>query len=70
MGSYFISRMQFGLHQDPGQVAAMRLQLVRAAPTDEIMFFSNGVELNGGYESLEEKRRWLDHSRPYRRALE
>ncbi|MFC1452397.1 hypothetical protein ACFLSJ_03525 [Verrucomicrobiota bacterium] len=70
MPSYFISRMQFGLHQDPEEVAATLLQLVRRAPIDEIMLFSNGVQLNNGYESLEEKKEWMAHSRVYRRALE
>ena len=70
MPSYFISRMQFGLHQDPDHVTALLLDLVQQAPIDEVMLFFNGVELNAGYESLDEKRRWLEHSRPYRQALE
>ncbi|MBN1809814.1 MAG: hypothetical protein JW909_12160 [Planctomycetes bacterium] len=69
MPSHFTLRIQFGPHEDPDEVKAQLLELVRIAPVDEIMFFFFAEEQNDGHEPLERISLWLDRSRPYRQAV-
>ncbi|MHC4713231.1 MAG: hypothetical protein ACYTAN_08175 [Planctomycetota bacterium] len=69
MPSLFTLRMQFGPHEDPGEITAQLLELVRSAPVDEIMFFYFAEEQNQGHEPVERIRLWIERSRPYRDAL-
>jgi len=69
MPSHFTLRMQFGIHQDPDEVARKVLALVRSAPVDEVMCFFFAEELNDGHEPLERVQQWIEASRPYRKAL-
>lgn len=69
MPSHYTLRLQFGLHQDPDDVARKALALAHSAPVDEVMCFFFAEELNDGHESLERVQQWIDASRPYRKAL-
>ena len=69
MPSHYTLRMQFGLHHDPKWVADRVLEIVRKSRADEVMFFIYAEDMNQGHETLEEIRRWVDHSRPWRKAL-
>ncbi|HUT73500.1 MAG TPA: hypothetical protein VM221_01545 [Armatimonadota bacterium] len=69
MPSHFTLRMQFGLHQDAAVVAEQLRRLLREAPVEEIMFFYFAEELNDGHDRGERIRQWIEHSRPYRRAV-
>jgi hypothetical protein len=69
MPSSYTLRMQFGPHEDPGDVTHQLLRLVRQAPVDEVMLFYFGEEQNDGHETLEQLHHWIERSRPYIRAL-
>ena len=69
MPSHFTLRMQFGPHQDAGTVTRWLLKLVKEAPVDEIMFFFFAEELNDGHDTIERVKKWIEKSRPYRKAL-
>ena len=69
MPTHFTLRMQFGPHQDPEDVTAQVLDLVRQAPVDEVMFFYFAEEMNDGHDTLERIQEWIARSRPYRKAL-
>ncbi len=70
MPSSFTLRMQFGPHQDVDEIIPELLKLVQIAPIDEVLFFYYGEELNDGHDTIERVKEWIEHSRPYRKALE
>jgi hypothetical protein len=63
-------RLQFSPRQNPADLTAQLLELIQSAPVDEVMFFYFGEEQNNGHETLEEIQTWLEHSRPFRQALQ
>jgi hypothetical protein len=62
--------MQFGLHQSPADITQKIVTTARLAMADEIMLFFFAEELNDGHDTLERIDQWIEHSRPYRQALQ
>ncbi|MCW3816027.1 hypothetical protein ONA91_16415 [Micromonospora sp. DR5-3] len=69
MPTHYILRVQTRPELDPERTAAQLVQIARDTGADEICMFAFAEERNDGHPSLDEVRRWCEHTRPARAAL-
>lgn len=70
MAVRYTARMQFGPHEDSGEIRRQVLDVCRRGQVDEVMFFAFAEEQNDGHDTLDRLRAWMAAIRPWKIALE